>query len=101
DTFCTACAGRRASHRAIYRFSRTLDTAGEFPPAVDWPESGQDETRGEGKSAVLDAPAEFASSITLDGHGVTTSRNDRESRQNGDFCVSWPSLIIKRAGDLR
>jgi hypothetical protein len=36
---------------------------------------------------------------TLDEDGATPGRNDRESRQDGDFCVSWRSWIIKSAGE--
>src|ERR1700678_1137671 len=39
------------------------------------------------------APERF--SRTLDEDGATAGRNDRESRQDGDFCVSWRSWIIK------
>ena len=41
----------------------------------------------------------FRLSRTLDGDGVTPSRNNRESRENGGFCVSWPSWILKSAGE--
>jgi DNA-binding response OmpR family regulator len=39
------------------------DTVGEFPPAVVWPEAGQDEARREGENAVCRRPSEFADSI--------------------------------------
>ena len=52
----------------------TIDTAGEFPTAVNWPEYGQDEARWKGESAVPDAPAEFASSITIgDSHSPASA----------------------------
>jgi hypothetical protein len=56
----------------LFGFSRTFDTAGEFPTAVDWLEHGQSGTRWEGKSAFSDAPTEFASSITFDDSGSQT-----------------------------
>jgi hypothetical protein len=45
------------------------DTAGEFQTAVDGAESGQDEIPWEGQSSALDAPIEFASSISV-GFGL-------------------------------
>ena len=36
---------------------------------------------------------------SFDGDRATPSRNNRESRQNGDFCVSWSPWIIKIAGE--
>src|SRR6516165_10306491 len=41
----------------------TLDTAGEFPPAADQPEAGQDGCLGERKLPSPDGPDEFASSV--------------------------------------
>jgi hypothetical protein len=41
------------------------DTAGEFPPAADQPETEQDELPKGRKCAASDAPSEFASSINI------------------------------------
>src|SRR5690242_11639159 len=38
-------------------------------------------------------------SRTFDGDGATPGRKNRESCQNGGFCVGLPPLIIKDAGE--
>jgi hypothetical protein len=42
-----------------------VDTGGEFPSAVVWPELGQDEARWKEKAPVLDVPDEFATSVNV------------------------------------
>jgi hypothetical protein len=46
---------------------------------------------------MIKSAAEFGFFRTLDEDGATPGRNDRESRQDGDFCVSWRSWIINSA----
>src|SRR5262249_8762779 len=56
------------------------------------PTNSPETSRANCRPKVLSCPLSGLSP-TLDGDGATRSRNHRESRQTGDFCLSWPSLM--------